>query len=224
MNAITHKAAYSLFPKATFEKNLTLFTAVRETKHEEAIRKYIDRGWILKKSISSEEQRDDGNAPLRYEKRWVTDSKSWVIPLDTTGLDRNDDSLELGSFNLSCNLDDMMPEMRFTSVKDPLLSTSYVLNAECGIKVKAYIGLLKEMFERPNKVELEENIRKWSELCRNRCKCKLGGEYPPIQNSFIRRQFSNHSHYVGYIPLHRQMLICPAFMEMKMQYRMLRWI
>ncbi|KLO11402.1 hypothetical protein SCHPADRAFT_998949 [Schizopora paradoxa] len=191
MNAITHKAAYSLFPKATFEEKVALFTAIRETKHENALQKYIDRGWKLVKFITPEVQQNP-HSSLRYGRRWVSDNKSWVLPLDTTGLGRDDDNFAHGSFNMYCNMKDMMPEMSFTSIKDPELKNSYVLNLEMGAKVKAYIKLCKEVYDELKGDIIEYNILRWNETCRNLCKCNA------------------YDHY----PMHCQILECPAFKSM----------
>jgi len=47
MNAITHEAAYALFPNATFEENITLLTTKESIKRDQAIQKYAARGTAL---------------------------------------------------------------------------------------------------------------------------------------------------------------------------------
>ncbi len=182
MNAITHKAAYSLFPKPTFEKNLTLFTSNRTAKREEAIQKYVDRGWTLVRTISDEDQENE-SAPFHYGKRWVTDDQSWVIPLDASDIGRDDDPLACGSFNLCRHINNTnQPEIRFVSIVNPALPNNLVINHEFGVKVKAYIRLIKQMYDDPyggwdpsfyseQPPNMEEDISEWNDICKDICNC-----------------------------------------------------
>ena len=47
MNVIAYDAAYSLFPKATFEDRVSLVSATRNDKEKAAIAKYRHRGWTI---------------------------------------------------------------------------------------------------------------------------------------------------------------------------------
>lgn len=46
MNAITHYAAYSLYPKGTFEKGVMLPCDTREINHDPGLAKYKARGYM----------------------------------------------------------------------------------------------------------------------------------------------------------------------------------
>lgn len=102
MNFITHKAAYSLFPRATFEERKTV--ACRngwDQRDQVAYRKYHSRGWNYyepddEPDDESDEEVSEEELDFRmykievdlksfqlYKDRWVGDKYSWVIPFDT---------------------------------------------------------------------------------------------------------------------------------------------
>ncbi|KAI0646149.1 hypothetical protein C8Q79DRAFT_909306 [Trametes meyenii] len=85
MNVITYNAAYSLYPFATFELNISLVLNDREPNAPAALRKYSRRGW---KSIASDSSLVHYLEPRAFSLdtlRWVCDGRSWTIPLPTDG-------------------------------------------------------------------------------------------------------------------------------------------
>lgn len=184
MNIITHKAAYSLFPKATFEECLTLFTSNRTPQREQAIKKYADRGWTVVRTITNEDQENE-LATFRYGKRWIADKQSWVISLDTNGVGRDDDPLASASFNIFPTMKAFhrnQPEIRFVTVVDPALSKPLITNYEFGVKARVCMNHITRMYEDPyggwdpsfyseEPPNIEENIAKWNEACKNLCTC-----------------------------------------------------
>jgi len=147
MNAITFKAAYSLYPKGTLEdKKMLLTGSPRKFNHKQALEKYVRRGWHAVRSISPDEQADS-SAAFRFGKRWVTDSNSWILPLDTGDLEvskHTADPFASQSFNLVCNAENLLPEIRFTIIRHDRISELLVSNVEFGEKVLCLLQLFKE--------------------------------------------------------------------------------
>ena len=159
MNAITYKAAYSLFPKATFEEKVNLVTAIRDTKYEDAVQKYADRGWRPTKEISSEMQKN-AKSSFRYEKRWVIDGKTWILPLDLgqfgiTERYHTVDPFETCSYNLCPNMDDLRPEMRFVIFRNPVLPRCFIVNLELAEKVKILVKAINVLKSRGFEIDPE---------------------------------------------------------------------
>ncbi|TDL17060.1 hypothetical protein BD410DRAFT_730555 [Rickenella mellea] len=84
MNVITHCAAYSLYPKGTFEEMRSLVTDGRYTLHRRALEKYAARGYRNVAQLMPNEA-DSPTSPFRPE-RWVGDDVTWILPLDMTGV------------------------------------------------------------------------------------------------------------------------------------------
>ncbi|TDL16735.1 hypothetical protein BD410DRAFT_831876 [Rickenella mellea] len=85
MNVITHCAAYSLYPKATFEERRSLVIGDRLNLHRKALEKYASRGYRNVMQLMPDEVASP-TSPFRTGERWVGDDVTWVIPLDMTGV------------------------------------------------------------------------------------------------------------------------------------------
>ena len=83
MNFISFDAAYSLYPRATFGERRTLCFAGLTESDIRALAKYSLRGWATLTNLWAHEFTNSFHVDTN---RWVTDSLSWVVPLDTTGL------------------------------------------------------------------------------------------------------------------------------------------
>lgn len=96
MNIITHNAAYSLYPRATFESRLALVCPSPGINQNKAVEKYSSRGWnmiyelpthrpssSLTASLSSPETRDLAASEPAFVSgsRWINDGHSWFFPL-----------------------------------------------------------------------------------------------------------------------------------------------
>ena len=84
MNAISYKAAYCFFPRATFEERKgAICCNSRRPRQKVALDKYRDRGWDF--SQNSREAPDPEFKSLfqLHETRWVGDKYCWTLPLDT---------------------------------------------------------------------------------------------------------------------------------------------
>ncbi|RPD65283.1 hypothetical protein L226DRAFT_456156 [Lentinus tigrinus ALCF2SS1-7] len=100
MNVITHDAAYSLYPYATFELNssavLTKDTSPRTTN---ALEKYVGRGFrMLDAKILSTNPKGDQTTFVVDLQRQVADEHSWIIPLSTNGLPRNEGTSSIAKY------------------------------------------------------------------------------------------------------------------------------
>jgi hypothetical protein len=78
MNVIAWDAAYSLYPRATFEDRLSLVTPrdhSDESWSKDAIGKYEARGWTFVKSFAK------GSRAFPTGSRWITGKDSWTLSL-----------------------------------------------------------------------------------------------------------------------------------------------
>jgi hypothetical protein len=75
MNVIAYNAAYSLYPRATFEARTSLHTP-RNGKDIDSpgVQKYVRRGWRMIDTVSSADER-----AYAVGSRWIDDEHSWVI-------------------------------------------------------------------------------------------------------------------------------------------------
>lgn len=104
MNVISCDAAYSLYPKATFEHRLSLVTRARQNDTEntdEALCKYETRGWDFIYHVDTEKEH---HSPSFYYlvPRYIGDARCWTIPLDPNGITARI-YLPLGSRRFDCD-------------------------------------------------------------------------------------------------------------------------
>ncbi|EPS38477.1 hypothetical protein H072_7790 [Dactylellina haptotyla CBS 200.50] len=86
-NFFTWNKAYSLFPYHTFSKNESFYTNSLTKKSYEAVEKYYGRGYEFNEY--GDYHKCIANCPLRPHRR-VADRYSWVLDLDTTGINSSD--------------------------------------------------------------------------------------------------------------------------------------
>lgn len=107
INAITYRAAYSLFPLETFENRRLLF--LRDERSALAVSKYYARGWE-DVPLTESMPRYAYYRTYNIGKRWVEDNRTWIIPFDTrdveirlavTGVPQNLTSLNIDPFSLN---------------------------------------------------------------------------------------------------------------------------
>ena len=97
MNVITHEAAYSLFPYATFEEKRSLI--IRDGfKQNSAHAKYAGRGWEMVRRLSRAEVNDTVSA-FAPGPRHLGDSKCWKIPI-LPKLDLPESTIEVNTWKL----------------------------------------------------------------------------------------------------------------------------
>ncbi|EWC46082.1 hypothetical protein DRE_04656 [Drechslerella stenobrocha 248] len=83
-NFFTWDRAYSLFPYHTFQRRRAFYTNALTRKSVAAVNKYIDRGYSFQEY--GEFHECVRNCPLRPH-RCIGDKYTWVVPLDTEGVD-----------------------------------------------------------------------------------------------------------------------------------------
>ena len=85
MNFITFNAAYSLYPKATFEHTVNLALRNDCYNDQRCLAKYARRGW---RTIGNFWPQDDATADIFAldRQRFVGDDKCWTILLDLEGV------------------------------------------------------------------------------------------------------------------------------------------
>ncbi|TFK26751.1 hypothetical protein FA15DRAFT_255322 [Coprinopsis marcescibilis] len=81
MNFITYEAAYSLYPKATFDARIGAANDEVTDKELEALNKYRSRGWAITTEVSVLGQKRMKSLFLTDKKRWVLDRHAWRVPL-----------------------------------------------------------------------------------------------------------------------------------------------
>ncbi|KZV80359.1 hypothetical protein EXIGLDRAFT_687457 [Exidia glandulosa HHB12029] len=86
MNIVTWDRAIALYPLGTLEQRRTMVTHSTSDGYWKAIRKYTDRGFTLYADLSRFND-DFTRGAFRFGPRFFGDSQSWVVPLDTTGID-----------------------------------------------------------------------------------------------------------------------------------------
>ena len=87
MNFIAFDAAYSVFPRATFEERRSLSFSALTDSDIRALGKYTMRGWSIISNLWPHQYHTLGASFYVNKIRWVNDSFSWVVPLDTTGME-----------------------------------------------------------------------------------------------------------------------------------------
>lgn len=165
MNVLTYRAAYSFFPRETFDNRRAV--PKQETKALDAIRKYADRGWEFISSTLPARLSPHKNSELQRRKRWVDDSYTWVLPFDTTGvkgrLGANENSLltslscdpfTINGFDFINDIGGMKIEFDIFSI--PSFHNSYTTNREFGWKLfKMCLSLAGMMRDLPTLTLLE---------------------------------------------------------------------
>ena len=79
MNVITHDAAYSLFPYATFQQRRSFIFGGNGRKQDDARDKYRRRGWKLELRMEGCEMIDP-RSDFSWRRRRVGDRHCWMIP------------------------------------------------------------------------------------------------------------------------------------------------
>ena len=95
MNFITWNKAYSLYPWTTFVLRTGVVTARVGESEFRCLKKYSERGWPYVPGLD-----ESPKNPVRNE-RCVTDTFSWVVPLNTPGVAKPatpDYAIELSSW------------------------------------------------------------------------------------------------------------------------------
>ena len=82
MNVIAWDRAYSLYPRATFEKRHSLY--LRADVDTEVIDKYKERGWEM--LVPAMDHSWDPALFKLSDPRWIGDGRSWVLRLPTEGV------------------------------------------------------------------------------------------------------------------------------------------
>ncbi len=120
LNVISYEKVYCLFPRATLHDHTSL---VLNTGGPEYITRRIDiaetrmRGFSMIEELETEQLLDPHPSPFAFGWRWIDDSNTWVINLDTRDVAlpppsnpessaRTHDPVNVCGFLLRYNLDD----------------------------------------------------------------------------------------------------------------------
>lgn len=143
MNAITHDAAYSFFPTATFEDNVSIISAIRNAKEEAALEKYRSRGWPTI-AIGQADHLENYRGWPHGQYRWMVDRCTWTLPLACNGHTgdrraRYEDSVHVMSFDFRNDVDQTAsPIIQFTDIQTPYFPSPVVFSQNMISHVKSY--------------------------------------------------------------------------------------
>ncbi|TEB35065.1 hypothetical protein FA13DRAFT_1728861 [Coprinellus micaceus] len=88
VNFITADMAYSLYPKATFDKRIALqFGYEWHEATGKAYKKYAERGWEFFSKLTWDKAKEIQPCTIPDTIRYLDDEHTWRVPLDTAGLD-----------------------------------------------------------------------------------------------------------------------------------------
>ena len=88
VNFITADMAYSLYPKATFDKRIALqFGYEWHEATEKAYKKYAERGWEFFSKLTWDKAKEIQPCIVPDTIRYLDDEHTWRVPLDTAGLE-----------------------------------------------------------------------------------------------------------------------------------------
>ena len=137
MNFIAFDAAYSIYPKATFEERRALSMVGSDSPHAaEALGKYALRGWSFVANIWPHEETTPKSPFFLSASRCVCDRHSWVVPLDITGVEFRP-RLSVASAEFSW---DPVVYNSWRLVKDAGLSMEYSTLASTILKYKYLVA------------------------------------------------------------------------------------
>ncbi|KII94494.1 hypothetical protein PLICRDRAFT_169248 [Plicaturopsis crispa FD-325 SS-3] len=168
MNIISFENAYSLYPKATFEERRALIVATAGPKQEAGRKKYADRGWKMLEKIPPDVRYP--NSSFRLGDRWLGDSQTWTLPLDTSTLQLTpppgcpsdfvfDDNLAIHNWILGKD-SDRNAEMQFAVLSTPSMQHNYV--AGIAALVKDLCSTLRETDSRGRgQFFLDAKVKSW---------------------------------------------------------------
>lgn len=136
MNIISYNAAYSLYPRATFEERVSLCMSVANSGEIDAIGKYKVRGWRVYSEILAHQE--ETSPFYLLDTRWLDDDKSWVVPLDMAGVQKRPPlSTTSPEFdwdpavqNSWCLVQDVNTTMRHYEVKSTVFRYNYMVADE----------------------------------------------------------------------------------------------
>lgn len=142
MNVISFNTAYCLYARATLERRLTLVTRPRGYRINAALAKYEARGWTILRRVDAE--LDVRCFPTVG--RSVSDTHTWVLPLDTTGIRQvsHIDPVAATSWHLS----HPHPSIHFFLLFSPFLKHTYVLSGNAAMTWYALWRLHREAIAR----------------------------------------------------------------------------
>jgi hypothetical protein len=126
VNFITADMAYSLYPKATFDKRIALqFGYEWHEATEKAYKKYAERGWEFFSKLTWDKAKEIQPCTIPDTIRYLDDEYTWRVPLDTTGLDLYPSAKKSDSKGKStASLDDG------TETVNPFYVNSWTLNRD----------------------------------------------------------------------------------------------
>ena len=129
LNFLSYDAAYSMYPRATFEERTSLCFSSLTERDIGCLSKYAVRGWRSLSNFYPHERSAERIFHVNQH-RFVGDSKCWVIPLDTTGLE----------------LRPALTPVSERFVWDPVQYNSWVLTMQNGKMFLAYHVLKPTLF------------------------------------------------------------------------------
>ncbi|KAI5117825.1 hypothetical protein M0805_003303 [Coniferiporia weirii] len=162
LNVITYRAAYSLYPKGSFEERRSLICRAKGQRYEKAIEKYENRGWKMDTTPITNREQMDLDSSFRLENRWVGDRKTWVIPFDMSQVRLyinpthrpfllSIDPFTLNSFSVMNGPTDTPIQIDYCLLKPSFFEYRYTACYEFSAMMKFWFAIIHR-YERPSKM------------------------------------------------------------------------
>ncbi|KAF9037199.1 hypothetical protein BJ165DRAFT_1532585 [Panaeolus papilionaceus] len=111
----------------------------RNLAESDTIGKYLSRGYRMIRGLQCQSTRKDSKTYFNESRRFVGDSKTWVIPLDKDLLEPLQDPLQINSWELWFNRDERWTsQMSYNLLSSPFLRTSYIAADDVALNLVKY--------------------------------------------------------------------------------------
>ncbi|KZP15441.1 hypothetical protein FIBSPDRAFT_795421 [Athelia psychrophila] len=162
LNFISHRASYSLYPKATFAQRTGIPLEPVTDRQELALQKYKTRGWNIERSFTWDRTSDF--QPYDCQRR-AGDAYSWCLP-DSSRINRaasSQDNIVDPSSAYGFKLIGIKYKMQYTVITAPILRLHYTI---AGDALPAVIAQQLDLHWRRHRrtlerLPLEERPKRW---------------------------------------------------------------
>ncbi|KAJ3886291.1 hypothetical protein GG344DRAFT_57760, partial [Lentinula edodes] len=148
MNFISHRAAYSLFPRTTFKDKATLILDNGYTSAGSAagVEKYVRRGLKIMKSPSVARILDPTSDVVAVSPRFVNDSRTWRVPIEYHGRTKpQPDFAEANSFEMVYQ--DHTNKILWTVITGPGLVHTYIAAPSDWAFMKSGLSAIQDLMD-----------------------------------------------------------------------------
>ncbi|KAJ3872546.1 hypothetical protein F5051DRAFT_445085 [Lentinula edodes] len=148
MNFISHRAAYSLFPRTTFKDKATLIldNGYTSAGSSAGVEKYVRRGLKVMKAPSVARILDPTSDVVAVSPRFVNDSRTWRVPIKYHGRTKpQPDFAEANSFEMVYQGD--MNKILWMVITGPELVHTYIAAPSDWGFMKSSLSAIQDLME-----------------------------------------------------------------------------